>query len=209
MEYQIRRAASVAALALAGLAGISCTDAPTATAFGTMNVLLKDAPGDVATAVVTIESVYLQSDTAQGSGRIVLRDTPVTIDLLTLRDTAMSLVSAASIPAGKYHQLRFVISDAYIAVVGTDTTQRTVYATSPAYAGLPAGTTVDGTLQMPSFASSGLKVKLPGDAVQVDANGVTTLLVDFNVAQSFGRVAGASGRWVMSPVVQATAATNP
>ncbi len=32
-----------------------------------------------------------------------------------------------------------------------------------------------------------------------------TLLVDFDVAQSFGREAGRSGRWVMHPVVRAAA----
>lgn len=209
MTSRIRLAASTAALALTAVVALACTDGPTATAQGSLTVLLKDAPGDVATAVVTIERIYLQPDTGSDAGGLVLRDTPVTVDLLTLRDSTMSLVSGASIPAGMYHQLRFVISDAYIAVVGTDTTQRTIYASSAAYAALPAGAAVDGTLQMPSYAQSGLKVKLPGDAVQVDADGVTTLVVDFDVAQSFGKVAGASGRWVMRPVVQAAVLMEP
>jgi hypothetical protein len=71
---------------------------------------------------------------------------------------------------------------------------------SPGY--LPAEVHVDGRLKMPSFAQSGLKVKLPGDALVVQAES-RILLVDFDVAQSFGHEAGNSGSWVMHPVVKA------
>jgi hypothetical protein len=68
---------------------------------------------------------------------------------------------------------------------------------------LPSGARVAGELQMPSLAQSGLKVDLPGGAIRIEGD-QRILLVDFDVAQSLGHVAGGSGRWVMHPVVHAT-----
>jgi hypothetical protein len=56
---------------------------------------------------------------------------------------------------------------------------------------------------MPSLAQSGLKVDLPGGAIRIEGD-QRILLVDFDVAQSLGHVAGGYGRWVMHPVVHAT-----
>src|SRR5690606_18339731 len=67
--------------------------------------------------------------------------------------------------------------------------------------GLPAGAQVTGVLKMPGFAQSGLKVLLGEGALAV--SGEETLLVDFDVAQSFGKEAGRSGKWVMRPVIRA------
>jgi hypothetical protein len=163
---------------------------------GKISILLTDAPGDVKAAVVTISQIYLQ-----GSGRVVLRDEPVTVDLLTLSGSTATLVDEAIVPAGTYSQLRFVITDAYIEVENVGGTT-SIYASSPNYAGLPPGAYVAGELQLPSFAQSGLKVDLPGGAVTI-AGDERIILVDFDVAQSFGHAAGGSGRWVMTPVVHA------
>ncbi len=108
-------------------------------------------------------------------------------------------------PAGTYSQLRFVISGGYIQVKNADGSIST-YA-SPGYA-VPSGTTVTGTLRMPSFAQSGLKVNLPGGGLVVTSGSTTSLVADFNVAQSFGHQAGASGQWVMTPVVNAVSAST-
>ena len=67
------------------------------------------------------------------------------------------------------------------------------------YEGLPAGAHVDGELQMPSFGQSGLKVVM-ADGLNISGD-QKVLLVDFDVAQSFGHVAGQSGAWVMHPVI--------
>jgi hypothetical protein len=56
---------------------------------------------------------------------------------------------------------------------------------------------------MPSYATSGLKVNLPGGAVTLNSE-QTVVLVDFDVSRSFGKEAGGSSRWVMSPVLTAT-----
>lgn len=191
--------ASLAAAAALSLTAVAC-DSPTGLGSGTMNLYLTDAPGDVLSAVVTIDEIYLQPDSGSDAGRIVLRTEDVTTDLLTLVDSTHVLIEGVEIPEGQYGQLRFVISGAYIAVEGEGGATE-IYASSPTYAALPEDAVVTGSLQMPSFAQSGLKVKLPGDAIVVDDNGVVSLVVDFDVAQSFGQLAGASGQWVMTPVL--------
>lgn len=201
MFASLRRTAGAAlTVVLAAVTAASC-DSPTSLRTGELSVLLTDAPGDVVSAVVTIEQIYLQSDADGDGGRIILHDEPVTTDLLTLVGTTMTLVEDVEIPEGSYGQLRFVISGAYIEVEG-EAGATTIYASSPTYAGLPEGAVVGGSLQMPSLAQSGLKVNLPSDVLVIDADGKVTLLVDFDVSQSFGKLAGGSGQWVMSPVLQ-------
>lgn len=201
MSYLANRLTRGATLLALALSAAACTESTNSGEPGRLSILLTDAPGDFVHAVVTIDQIYLQPGEGD-AGRIVLRDEDVTTDLLTLANSTASLVSEAVVPAGSYTQLRFVISGAYIEVENPDGTT-SIYATSPNYAGLPAGADVDGELQMPSFAQSGLKVKLPGDAMNI-AGGDKILLVDFDVSRSFGRAAGSSGRWVMTPVLEAT-----
>jgi hypothetical protein len=186
---------------LAGLALLTGCD-NTSPQAGRVSVLLTDAPGEFKRAVVTISRVYLQSGDDDGDGgRILLSSDEVTTDLLTLANSAHTLVDDVVIPAGHYGQLRFVVTGGYVEVENADGSTR-IYASSPTYAGLPEGATVAGPLRMPSLAQSGLKVSLLGGvSIGGDAK---TLLVDFDVAQSFGREAGNSGRWVMHPVVRAT-----
>jgi hypothetical protein len=159
-----------------------------------LTIRLKDAPGDIHAAVVTISEVNLA-----GSGGVVLRDDPVTVDLLTLAATTMDLVADVTVPSGTYSQLRFVITGAYIEVENEDGST-SIYASSPDYEGLPDGTTVAGTLQMPSFGQSGVKVNLADGSLELEGD-EKILLVDFDVSQSFGRAAGQSGQWVMHPVI--------
>ena len=192
-----------AVLAAASLAALAACSDGTGARMGKVSILLTDAPGDIKKAVVTISQIYLAgsggNSADDAAGRVVLRSEPVTTDLLTLAGTTSELVKDAVIPAATYGQLRFVVTGAYIEVDdGNGGTK--IYASSPTYGGLPAGAQVDGTLQMPSYASSGLKVTLPGDAVSV-SEGQTSLLVDFDVAQSFGHPSGDLTKWVLSPVI--------
>ncbi|MBZ4420344.1 DUF4382 domain-containing protein [Myxococcus sp. RHSTA-1-4] len=167
-----------------------------------VTVKLTDAPGDdFEKAVVTIEKVYLKGGGAEASGEVVLRDEPITTDLLTLANDTADLVKDAEVPQGTYRELRFVISGAYVQVKEDGVSR--VYATAN-YDGVPDGVAVDGELQMPSYSTSGLKVKFANDADVTVSSEQTqkVILVDFDVAQSFGRAAGGSGRWVMSPVIK-------
>jgi hypothetical protein len=198
MDRRARLVPRLAAmLAFASLA--ACGDS-TPASNGRISLLLTDAPGDFVKAVVTIDRIYLQG--AGEDGRVVLREDDVTTDLLTLANSTAELVQDAVVPAGRYSELRFVISGGYIEVENADGST-SIYASSPDYAGLPAGAQVAGALQMPSYAQSGVKVKLPGDAVTIDEE-QKVLLVDFDVSRSYGRQAGGSGMWVMTPVLEAT-----
>ncbi len=160
-----------------------------------LTLRLTDAPGDIQSAVVTITEISLQGG---GNGAVVVSDDPITVDLVDLADTTATIVDAAEIPAGTYQELRFVISGGFL-IVEADAGGTMVFASSPAFEGLPPGTVPDGDLVMPSLGQSGLKVSFDSPLV---ITGTTDLLIDFDVAQSFGKEAGNSGRWVMNPVVR-------
>jgi hypothetical protein len=194
------RACFVALAAVLMLPFLGCgSDAPPSE--GKVTLLLTDAPGDFKQATITITQIYLQGE--GNTGRVVLSDTKTTTDLLKLVNKTQELVKDAVVPAGTYSELRFVISGGFIEVENADGTT-SIYASSPNYEGLPAGAKVAGDLQMPSLAQSGLKVKLPGDEKLTITGEQKILLVDFDVAQSFGHAAGGSGKWVMHPVIHAT-----
>lgn len=187
---------------------------------GKLTVLMTDAPGDsLKTAVVTISEIYLQGgddngkddddgdlDKANGDkgGRVVLLDEPVTVSLLELANKTSELVSDAVVPNGDYSEIRFVITGGYIEVKNADGST-SIFASSNDYAGLPEGADVSGELHMPSYGSSGLKVKF-SEKLSIEGE-QKILLVDFDVAQSFGKEAGNSGRWVMRPVIKSAEVT--
>jgi len=184
-----------AALALGLLGAVSCSDVATnAPTTGKVSLLLKDAAGIPTTAWVTISEIDLQGS----GGTLVLLhpDKPFSTDLLTLSNDVTTLVQGAVIPAGTYTQLRFVITSACILVPNDG-----IYATTPVdkRCGDPTG-----TLQTPSYDQSGLKVILPNGGLVVSSGADESLVVDFDVSQSFGQVAGKSGQWVMHPVIKAT-----
>lgn len=192
MVRRIVGLATFAVVSSLSLTACSKDDAGT----GRVSVLLTDAPGDIKAAVVTVSKVYLQGS----GGETVLTDKPVTTNLLTLQNDVKVLVQEAPVPAGHYSQLRFVIDGAYIEVEnGNGTTS--LYATS-GYDRVPLDAKVAGTLQTPSMSTSGLKVDL-GKGIRIDGE-QRVLLVDFDVSQSFGKEAGQSGQWVMTPVLKAT-----
>ena len=177
-------------LTIAAVAALLGCDGQSPSGTTSLSVMLKDAPGDVQHAVVTISEVDLV-----GSGGVrVLSQTPTTVDLLTLAASA-TLVQGVEVPSGTYSQLRFKITGACLAVDdgngGSD-----VYATT-GYDGTLCGAAEAQTLKAPSFAQSGLKVTMSGDALQLTGP-EKIVLVDFDVTQSFGHEANG---WVMHPVV--------
>jgi hypothetical protein len=181
-----RRAALV--LVIAALAACGDQSPAGTTSF---SVRLKDAPGDVQHAVVTISEVDLV-----GSGGVqVLSQTPTTVDLLTLAASTTTLVQDVEVPSGSYSQLRFKITGACLAV-DDDSGGSAVYTTT-GYDATPCGSGAPGALQAPSFAQSGLKVTMTAGALELTGP-EKIVLVDFDVTQSFGHEA--SG-WVMHPVV--------
>jgi Domain of unknown function (DUF4382) len=203
MQFQLIRRLGL--LSLGALGALSCSDS-SGPGTGKLTLLLKDNPGDIQAAWVTISEINLQGS----GGTIHLKDEDFTVNLLTLQSQLATLLQDAVIPAGTYSQLRFVISEACIQVedVGGGSS---FYASSASFATAPttcnSGNAPVGHLQMPSYSQSGLKVILPGNAITVPDGEDVTLIVDFDVQQSFGHVAGNSGQWVMHPVIKATGAT--
>jgi Domain of unknown function (DUF4382) len=183
-----RLTALVFASALA-LGGCSDSQGPGTARF---SVKLTDAPGPFRSAKVTISEVYLQGS----GGKTNLSSTPTTVSLLELQNATLDLVKDAEIPTGTYNQLRIVITGGYV-----ELQDGSIFASTPDYEGLPSGAVVTGQLQMPSLGQSGIKVTLPGTALEVTGPQKIVLL-DFDVSQSFGHDAGNSAEWVMHPVIK-------
>jgi len=185
-------------LPLALVAVTACDSAVGGPDTSRLTLLLTDAPGDFKEAVVTISSVYLQGSPTdeEDGGRVVLVSEPVTTDLLTLTQDVATLASGVTIAAGTYGQLRFVIDGAYIVV---ETANGDMVYSTPGYAEAPPH--VDGQLMCPSCGTSGFKVNFVGGLTFDDAS--ETMVVDFDVSESFGHDAGNSGMWVLHPSLKA------
>lgn len=170
---------------------------------GKVSIRLVDAPGDLKEARVQIQEIYLQGGNESDStaGRLQLAGSSTTYyDLLTLGSGSFAdLVKDAVVPAGTYSTLRIVIGDAYVV-----TKDGKVYATQGAT--LPAGVTATGTLQRTRGKSSGYQVQFTGGGLTVSGDS-KLLVLDFDVANSFGHVAGNSGNYILNPHFTVTQAS--
>jgi Domain of unknown function (DUF4382) len=202
MTTSWKLAASVGVLGALAVSGCDQTPGTIAsTQNAQLTVMLADAPPtvDMKSAVVTISKIYLVGS-GDSASEVVLSSQPVTTDLLTLSSDVSKIVDGAEVPAGTYHELRFVVDGGYIQVADGSGDVRT-YATD-GYQGAPQP--VDGTLKCPSCAQSGIKVVLPDSGLTLANDQQVTLLVDFDVSQTFGHQAGNSGMWVMHPTLVAS-----
>jgi len=181
-------------IALAAVLALGACDSGDPDGPGSMSILLTDAAGDVEQAIVTIERIEIVGGSG---GPRVLMDTPWTGDLTELTNEFVTLVDGYVLPQGNYSQLRLVVSEACIAVEA-DGGPNEVYASSGAFAAECDGTPT-GDLQMPSLSQTGIKVIFQG-AISVDSD-QTIVLIDFDVEESFGKLAGGSGQWVMDPTI--------
>ncbi len=184
-----RYAARAATLLCVLAAACSDNQGPSNTS---LSVKLTDAPASFKAAVVTIAGVYLQGS----GGRTTLSSATTTLNLLDLQNATADLVTNTEIAAGTYTQLDIIVTGGYIQL-----NDGSIYASSATYSGLPAGAQVTGVLQLPSYAQTGIKVTLPNEALSITGT-QKILLIDFDVSQSYGQDAGASGQWVMTPVIK-------
>jgi hypothetical protein len=135
-----------------------------------VRVMLTDAPADqIASAKVTISRVYLvRDDDAQVDLRLE-SDTPLSFELLDLRNGLTALLADHAVPAGNYNQLRLVVESAEVTLVDGVT--------------FSDGTTTK-SLTVPSGMQSGIKVQL-GAPIDADAGELTIVTVDFDVEDNF------------------------
>lgn len=179
---------------LATVALAACADATGSNGTSTLSLYLTDAAGEVQHAWVTIDRIEL---TGGGAGVITIRDDEYVVDLVTLQDDAALLAAPVTVPSGSYSQLRLIVSEACLVV------DDHIYRSSEGYDKCDGdGRQVAGTLKRPSLEQTGIKVKLPGGSLELEGED-RQLILDWDVAQSFGHEAGKSGSWVMHPVVMA------
>ncbi|HYD54925.1 MAG TPA: DUF4382 domain-containing protein [Gemmatimonadaceae bacterium] len=198
-----------APLALAAAALLAaCSDdssSPGAEGEGRVVVRLTDAPFlvdslrsvnihvvRVEARVAAADSTAADSDVDNGSkgGWQTIATPDATIDVLTLRNGAATTIGETTLDAGTYSGLRFII----------DPSRSTVT--------LKDGTTLSGAnggIKFPSANRSGIKVNL-SEPLRVVGGSTTTLLVDFDVNESFvlrGNSLKNNGL-LFKPVVKAT-----
>lgn len=179
---------ALAALLSAATAGACGREPPGGES--TLSILLTDQPEvRLASAVVTLSRVTLRPRDADP---VVLRDTPYTVDLVGLSNDADVLVDAAVVPEDEYVDLRFVLEGAAIGI--TDGSRTRIYAT-PGYRA-----SADGTLRTPPRDPDGFAVRLGGPLELFGDGDARVLLVDFDLAESFGP--DADGAWAMRPVLE-------
>ncbi len=160
---------------------------------GTLRVEATDAILDhsiVEEARVDVSTIRVHSSSSANSGfRTIYDGAPIEIDLLDLRNGITTLLVEAKLPAGRYRQVRLVLSGGYL-----ELTNGAVY------------TTDDGSLEWTSQSTSGLKVFIDPEVVVRD--GVSsTLLLDINLTKTFKAVPASdplnATKYHLSPVVRA------
>ncbi len=194
---------AIAALALFG----ACSDS-TAPASGTLVVQLTDAPfsvdsvsrvdiyvvrvdGRIADADSATAAMGATRDSASTNGWKTLASPGAMVNLLSYQNGTVLGLGQASVPAGSYKGFRLVIDPSKSSIT------------------LKNGIVMTGTstpsASFPSGATSGLKIALTGPVV-VAAGGTTTMVVDFDVGNSFvlrGNSLSLNGL-LFKPVIRAT-----
>jgi hypothetical protein len=158
-----------------------------------LSVYLTDAPGDVERAWIEVLEVSFRID---GESLAYSPEMSSLIEVTELIDDTHLLVEEQELDPGNLTELRLVIGDAVL-----ESRYGEVYVLGDP--DLPDGLVATGSLQCPSCQQSGFKIKVASGQLEVD-EGVSLLLLDFDVTQTFGHPAGNSGQWIMHPVVHAT-----
>lgn len=144
-----------------------------------LRVLLTDAPHELLeSAVVTIGAVHLVP--GDGEPHVLLTDDGGEFDLLDLRNGVTAELADLEIPAGRYTQLRMIVTSAEVTLL-------------EGYEFRDGSRTQ--SLKVPSGPQSGIKISLhaadqPEDGEGelgegIEITGEETLVVDFDVAQNF------------------------
>jgi uncharacterized protein DUF4382 len=150
---------------MGAIAVLACNTVPGPT-MSRVRLHLTDAPDPaIESAVVWISRAYMIP--GEDGQPVVLTDEPQEYDLLQLQNGVTALLGDATVPAGRYAQLRLVVDSARLT--------------------LAAGVTFDDgsstkSLKVPSGSASGIKVSFPGT---LDLTEDAEVVVDFDVAENF------------------------
>jgi hypothetical protein len=195
--------------AAAGAGGGDTTAAsggqPGVAAMGTLRLALTDAPACGFDKVfVTVEKVRVHQSGSSGEGEAgwseIVLDKPKRLDLLSLTNGVLEELGQTSLPAGKYQQLRLVLS-------GNG-------ATAPfANAVIPTGSKDEVALSTPSAEQSGLKINTSMDVI---ANQTADFVIDFDACKSIvttggngnGNGNGNAGKYLLKPVLTVSRRTS-
>lgn len=178
----MRRLTLVMALGLVAVLALSgCSNHPTSTSLGTMNVQMTDAPGDYQAVHLVVNEVAVQQ-AAGNAGWEILSNRPQTVDLLTLCNGVFTTLGISQLPAGHYNQLRLKL-------------------------GFGSNVVVDNTMH-PLRVSSGLQsgFKIAG-SFDVPPQGRVDLGLDFDVARSIQP--NGDGSYTLNPVVRCVTMNLP
>ncbi|MGE5926970.1 MAG: MSCRAMM family protein [Gemmatimonadota bacterium] len=160
-----------------------------------VSVLLKQPPGNVEAAVVTVARI----DLIGPHGPVALLHQPQIIDLLDRDQVPIGVVNDYAVPAAPYHELRVHVRGAYLAVRNADGTV-TRYAT-PDYAAVPVGAGVDRVLDLGRWAREGQAVTLAGGSLDL-RDDQTVLVLELDALRSIGTPVG-QAQVAFEPVITA------
>ena len=174
--------------AVAAATLVACGGGGGSASTGTLQLAMTDSPGCGYDHVyVTVNKIRVhQSATAadsDGGWQEVTVSTPQKIDLLGLTNGVLQELGSLPMPAGRYEQVRLVLSNATLA-----------------NSLVLSGTTNEIALTTPSGQQSGYKLQAHFD---VAANQVADMVLDFDACKSVVR-AGNSGNYNLKPVVAVT-----
>lgn len=118
-------------------------------------------------------------------GFLVLMETPVTIDLMELRNGLTDLLFDSEIPVGTYDMVRLYVEDAEIVI----------------------SESISFKLKVPGGSTGGLKVFL-NEPVVVTPEGISEILLDFDLSRSFVAQGNTNSKkgikgFIFKPVVRA------
>lgn len=197
-----------AILSATALAAITaCSGGGTSPSSGgtsTLSVALVDAPFAMSGAMVTAVNLGIDKVEVVGGGAqpavVASFTTPDVVNILQYTSASSALTfPAASIPAGSYQQIRFVLDSATTTIAYTDSTGQHVAPLT-----VPSGTVggfgnASSTDAGDGQGTSGFKVNVALDA---SANYTYGYILDFNAAQS---IVAAGPKFILKPVIVATA----
>jgi len=158
---------------------------------------LTDAPGDLAHAWVSITAITLEGEDYedQAISVVVFTGSTGNIDLLALDGVTTDLVLNAAVTQGSYDHLRVDFGNVVV-----ETLDGLVIAL--AGSSHPDGSPVDIEMECSSCNLGNPNVKLPSRYLELES-GAMTLVLDFDVNQSFGRWPGDPSRWFFRPAIYA------